>query len=30
LDSTYIKAHRSAHGGKRMARPVRKWLVSLG
>ena len=21
LDSTYVKAHRSAHGGKRMARP---------
>ena len=30
LDSTYIKAHRSAHGGKRMARPGRKRLVSIG
>jgi hypothetical protein len=26
IDSTHIKAHRSAAGGKRMARPVRKWF----
>lgn len=34
IDSTYIKAQRSAFGGKRMARPVGKWrfedsLISL-
>ena len=25
--STYVKADRSSHGGKRMARFVRKWLM---
>ena len=28
IDSTHIKAHRSAAGGKHMARPVGKWLLS--
>ena len=30
IDSTHVKAHRSAAGGKRMARPVVKWLDSSG
>jgi transposase len=30
IDSTHLKAHRSASGAKRMARPVGKWLVSSG
>ncbi len=30
MDSSAVKAHRSAAGGKRMARPVRKGLVSDG
>jgi transposase len=30
IDSTHIKAHRSASGGKRMARPVGKWFVLSG
>ena len=30
IDSTHIKAHRSAAGGKRMARPVRKWFFAAG
>ena len=29
IDSSAVKAHRSASGGKRMARPVRKWFVSV-
>jgi len=29
IDSTYVKAHRSASGGKRMARPVVKWSFRL-
>jgi hypothetical protein len=29
IDSTYVKAHRSASGGKRMARPVGKWFFEL-
>jgi transposase len=27
LDSSHVKAHRSAAGAKRMARPVGKWLL---
>lgn len=30
IDSTHMKAHRSAGGGKRMARPVRKWQFDDG
>ncbi|HJP68681.1 MAG TPA: hypothetical protein VJ846_07245, partial [Sphingomicrobium sp.] len=30
IDSTHIKAHRSAAGAKRMARPVGKWFASSG
>jgi transposase len=30
IDSSHVKAHRCASGGKRMARPVRKRLVSDG
>ena len=30
IDATHVKAHRSASGGKRMARPARKRLVSVG
>jgi len=30
IDSSYIKAHRSAGGAKRMARPVRKWQFDDG
>ncbi|MGB6466601.1 MAG: IS5/IS1182 family transposase, partial [Xanthobacteraceae bacterium] len=29
IDSTHVKAHRSAVGGKRMARPVGKWFLQL-
>ena len=29
IDSSAVKAHRSAAGGKRMARPVVKWLAKL-
>jgi hypothetical protein len=29
IDSTHIKAHRSAAGGKRMARPGGKWFLML-
>jgi transposase len=29
LDSSHVKAHRSAAGAKRMARPVGKWLLQL-
>ena len=29
IDSTHVKAHRSAAGGKRMARPVGKWFLRL-
>jgi transposase len=29
IDSTHVKAHRSAAGGKRMARPVGKWFLQL-
>jgi hypothetical protein len=29
IDSTHVKAHRSASGGKRMARPVGKWFLQL-
>ena len=28
IDSTHVKAHRSAAGGKRMARPVGKWFCN--
>ncbi len=30
IDATHVKAYRSAAGGKRMARPVVKWLDSSG
>ena len=30
IDSSAVKAHRCASGGKRMARPVVKWLDSSG
>ena len=30
IDSTTVKAHRSASGRKRMARPVGKWFVLSG
>jgi len=30
IDSTHVKAHRSASGAKRMARPVGKWFFSSG
>ena len=30
IDSTHVKAHRSAAGSKRMARPVGKWFVRSG
>ena len=30
MDSSAVKAHRSAHGGKRMARPVGKQLLVSG
>ena len=30
IDSTHVKAHRSAAGGKRMARPVGKWFFAVG
>ena len=30
IDSTHVKAHRSATGGKRMARPVGKWFCGGG
>ena len=29
IDSTHAKAHPSAAGGKRMARPVGKWFLDL-
>jgi hypothetical protein len=29
IDATIIRAHRSAGGGKRMARPVGKWFLRL-
>jgi hypothetical protein len=29
IDSTHVKAHLSAAGGKRMARPVGKWFLRL-
>jgi hypothetical protein len=29
IDSSHVKAHRSAGGGKRMARPVGKWFLQL-
>lgn len=29
IDSTHVKAHRSAAGGKRMARPVGKWFSQV-
>jgi transposase len=29
IDSTHVKAHRSAAGGKRMARPVGRWFLKL-
>jgi hypothetical protein len=29
IDATHVKAHRSAAGGKRMARPVSKWFLQL-
>ncbi len=29
IDSTHVKAHRSAAGGKPMARPVGKWFLQL-
>jgi hypothetical protein len=29
IDSTHVKAHRSAADGKRMARPVGKWFLRL-
>jgi hypothetical protein len=29
IDSSAVKAHRSAAGGKRMARPVGKWFLQL-
>jgi transposase len=30
IDSSAVKAHRSASGGKPMARPVGKWIFSAG
>jgi transposase len=30
IDSTVVKAHRAASGGKRMARPVGKWFFGGG
>jgi transposase len=30
IDSSAVKAHRSAAGGKPMARPVGKWIFSAG
>ena len=29
IDSSHVKAHRSAGGGKHMARPVGKWFLQL-
>jgi hypothetical protein len=29
IDSSITKAHRCAAGGKRMARPVGKWLLAV-
>ena len=30
IDATHVKAHRSASGAKRMARPVGKWFCDTG
>jgi hypothetical protein len=30
IDATHVKAHRSASGAKRMARPVGKWFCGAG
>jgi transposase len=30
VDASAVEAHRSASGGKRMARPVGKWIISAG
>ncbi|MEJ2379359.1 MAG: hypothetical protein P8Y71_29555, partial [Pseudolabrys sp.] len=30
IDATHVKAHRSASGAKRMARPVDKWFCDAG
>jgi hypothetical protein len=29
IDSTHVNSHRSAAGGKRMARPVGKWFLQV-